>query len=193
MYYDPIRKIAFVMPPRTGSTTFSNLLKSWGVPNLLSTNKHAKPNESGIENLNDYTFYGFYRNPLDRFLSLLRFLQQMPEMARLTSSLIGINQKEFENLSLNDLIDNFPKYENIFPFYFNSQCKWLENSVALDFNNYAAEILRVARMFGVTQVNLAVNNWTNNFQETTPQKVIDFVQSYYADDYSLGRERGLLI
>lgn len=90
------------------------------------------------------------------------------------------------------MLDAFPKYQSLIPKFFDPQIAWLANAEIMDFNNYTAEILRVARMFDVKQVNLAVNNWTDSGAEVPSQRVIDYIQSTYADDYRLGRERGLL-
>ena len=75
MYYDEQRKLAFVMPPRTGTTMFSKLLTEWNVP-LAGFSKHTKPSEIQLSQIDQYTIYGFFRNPVDRFLSLLRYMQE---------------------------------------------------------------------------------------------------------------------
>jgi len=103
-----------------------------------------------------------------------------------------ITPEQFKQMNYDQMLDAFPKYQALMPKFFDPQILWLQNANVLDFNNYTAEILRVARMFGVTQVNISVNNWTDSTDEVPSQRVIDFVQAQYADDYRLGRERGLL-
>ena len=191
MYYDTQRKLAFVLPPRTGSTTFSELLYKWGASNAGFL--HLKPSGVQIENFNQYTIYGFFRDPLDRFLSLIRFIRDKKISPNQFYETCGMSRQEFKLMNYDQMLDAFPKYEPLIPNFFDPQVDWLANATMLDFNNYTAEILRVARMFDVTQVNLSVNNWTESTDEAPSQRVIDFVRSRYADDYRLGRERGLLV
>lgn len=190
MYYDARRKLAFVMPPRTGTTTFSQLLKKWGA--VRADFSHPKPSDVQIADFDQYAVYGFFRNPLDRFLSLVRYVRDGNIFFGNFYVDCGITHEQFKQMNYEQMLDAFPKYQPLISKFFDPQIAWLENATVLDFNNYAAEVLRVARMFDVTQVNLSVNNWSDNSGEIPSQRIIDFVQSQYADDYRLGRERGLL-
>lgn len=191
MYYDTQRKLAFVMPPRTGTTMFETLLKQWGVPSV-GQNKHLKPSEVQLDGIEQYTIYGFFRDPVDRFLSMLRHMQQKyGSLEKLTTDM-NLSADQIKALNYDGLVDLFPKYQNTFPFYFHGQTEWLANAQLLDYRNYVPEILRVARMLDVTQVYVGVMNQTDNTGVAPSQRVIDFVQSQYADDYRLGKERGLL-
>lgn len=190
MYYDTQRKFAFVMPPRTGTTTFGQLLKQWGA--VRADGIHPKPADVQIDNFDQYAVYGFFRNPLDRYLSLVRYVRDGNVFFNKFYTDCGISREEFKQMTYDGMLDAFPKYQPLMPKFFDPQIAWLANATALDFNNYTVEVLRVARMFDVTQVNLAVNNWTDSTDEVPSQRVIDYVQSTYADDYRLGRERGLL-
>ena len=152
----------------------------------------TKPSEVTIENFDQYQIYGFFRNPLDRFLSLVRYAQQEFTKFEKFNTDAGMSADEIKLLTYDQFFDNFSKFNSFVPFYFDPQVEWIANANLLDFNNYNAEILRVARLLDITQVEIAKHNWTENSEEQPLQKVIDFVQSYYADDYRLGRERGLL-
>lgn len=191
MYYDVQRKLAFVMPPRTGSTTFSGLLEQWE-PNLIKLPRHTKLSEVQIDGFDQYAVYGFFRNPLDRFLSLIKHLQGRYIKYPMLMPFLNMTPDEFKSASYDELLDIFPSYENIFPIYFHPQHDWLADAKLLNYGEYDREVLRVARMFNVAKVKIDRNNWTEQTQNNLSQKVIDFVQSYYADDYRLGRERGLL-
>lgn len=191
MYYDTQRKLAFVMPPRTGTTTFENLLTSWGAQ-LVAPSKHSKPSEVQFDGFSPQETYGFYRDPLDRFLSLFRYMRNRIHEWDFVTIPSGISANQIAESNDDELLELFPKYNTLIHNYFDLQNDWLANATALDFNNYTVEVLRVARMFDVKQVNLAVHNWTENAGVTPSQKLIDFVQAQYADDYRLGRERGLL-
>lgn len=189
MYYSPEYKLAFVMPPRTGTTMLSSFLKQQNLP-FIGVNRHIKPADFNIDGADQYKFCGFYRNPLDRFLSLLRHLQQQSNPALL--KIAGTDANGFKSLDYDQLLELFPQFQKIFSAYFSPQIDWLVNAETLDFNNYVPEFLRVARMLNVSKVYVAIMNDTEKPDVAPSQKVIDYVQSYYADDYRLGRERGLL-
>lgn len=186
MYYDAQRKLAFVFPPRTGSTTFVSILKKLGLPAVSSNDKHILPKDAFVQmpELQEYALYGFFRDPVDRFLSTNRYiLQNSPEILKL------IHPMAFEFLQQ----EKYPELAAEMPIYFYKQVDHLENANLLDFKNYTSEILRVAKMLGVKQINFARTNATLKDDGVPSQKLIDFVQSHYADDYRLGRERGLLV
>lgn len=184
MYYDAQRKLAFVFPIRTGSTTFYEILKNVGLSSV-SGEKHILIQDALIKmpELKDYSIYGFFRDPVDRFLSIKRYLFQLvKQQVELT------HPKGMEFLVNED-------YENAvleMPGYFSKQIEWLNGATLLDFKNYNLEVLKVMKMLDIKQVTIAVNHWTENSNEIPSQRVIDFVQAQYADDYRLGRERGLL-
>lgn len=187
MYYDSQRKLAFVMPPRTGSTMFDYLLSQWGLES--DKNRHLKPKNVKIENFNEYVVYGFFRNPEDRFLSLLRSFQQKYANFKKIQESIGIPSDEFKSFNYDQLVDCFDKYCNSLPFFFHSQTEWLSDAQLLDFNNYTNEILRVAKMLNVSSVYIGKMNESQKTNEIPSQRVIDFVRSQYADDYRLWKER----
>lgn len=189
MYYDSQRKLSFVLPPRTGTTTFGQLLSEWGA--VRAGVMHPKPSDVQISDFDQYALYGFFRNPLDRFLSLARYVRNGRIIFSSFYTDCGITQEQFKQMNYDQMLDAFPKYQALMPKFFDPQILWLQNANVLDFNNYTAEILRVARMFNITQVNLSVNNWTDSTDEVPSQRVIDFVQSQYADDYRLMKERRL--
>lgn len=170
---------------------FSKLLTQWGLP-LAGEGKHKKPSEVQLDNIEQYTSYGFFRDPVDRFLSILRHMQQQYSAYKGLVKDIGLASNQIKLLGYDELVDLFPKYENTFPFFMHTQTAWLANAQLLDYRNYVPEILRVARMLDVTQVYVEIMNETENPGIAPSKKVIDFVQSQYADDYRLGRERGLL-
>jgi len=184
MYYDAQRKLAFVFPIRTGSTTFYKILENAGLASV-SGEKHILMRDALVKmpELQNYSVYGFFRDPVDRFLSIKRYmLQLVPRILQYTNpkGLEFVKNEDYENAVLE------------LPGYFTKQTDWLETATLLDFRNYTPEVLRVMKMLDIKQVSISVNNWTENSDEVPSQKVIDFVQSYYADDYRLGRERGLL-
>jgi len=190
MYYDSERKLAFVMPPRTGSTMFRLLLNKARVP-MIGNDPHMKPKEAQIGE--SHTTYGFFRDPLDRYMSRVRYFKMHIDNPLVKESNdrilaeIGMTVSEVKELSYEQFID-FPIEKFNAKSYIEPQIEWLANAKLLDFNNYNLELLRVARMLGMNQVTIGVMNGTDKTDEILSQKVIDFVQSRYADDYRLWQE-----
>ena len=182
------------MPPRTGTTMFSRLLTDWGV--AAHNSRHTKPSDSQIDGFNEYVVYGFFRDPLDRYLSLVRYFKMsvekptVIETAKEKFANVGLTVEQVINASYDDFVD-FPETNLAVPFYFDPQVYWLANAQLLDFNNYTQEVLRVARMLGQNQVQIGVLNDSPQSNEIPSQKVIDYVKSRYADDYRLAKERRL--
>lgn len=165
---------------------FSALLKSWNV-SVIGAKHHDLPVNVKISE--PYEIYGFFRNPLDRFLSLLKFMKNQIHKWGNFRLAIGLSENQIRALSYDELLDAFPKYETLMDVYFLPQSEWLKAANLLDFNNYTQEILRVAKMLGQTQVLVGKLNESTPSDEVPSQRVIDFVQSYYADDYRLWQER----
>lgn len=189
MHYDSQRKLIFAMPTKTGSQTLLSLLRGWGLT-AVGEDMHIKPKDAVqfIPDMDSYTVYGFFRNPLDRFLSSLRYIKDR----RIAATILNVPYETIASYSYDQLVDNFESLNAKLNYYFDPQIQWFENATLLDFNKFDLEVLKIARMFEIQKVFVPLINDTNPVNETPSQKVIDFVQSYYADDYRLGRERGLL-
>lgn len=186
MHYCQQRKIAFVMPAKTGTTTFEHFLKLWELESV-NGNRHIFYYEAlDIKpDLADYKFIGFFRNPLERFLSICRYVYLTPSQK--FSKFVDYPDDIYESY-----IDTVQNSVNSKMYISSPQVQWLQNADLLDYRNYEMEILKVARMFEQTKVTMIKANGTPPCNVVPSQRVIDFVQSYYEDDYRLGRERGLL-
>lgn len=195
MYYYAEKKLAFAMPPRTGSTMFNRLLLEWGAK-ALNPDRHAKPSEVIISE--PHTIYGFFRDPLDRYLSMVRYFRAIIDKWYILVTnpnyfnSVGMTAEEIQQITYDQFID-FPVEGAVVKYYKDPQIDWLANAELLNFNNYRPEVLRVARMFDVKEVTISLLNDSEKTNEQPSQRVIDYVRSFYAEDYRLGRERGLLI
>jgi len=194
MIYLAEPKMAFGMPLRTGSTTFATLLKEWGAAEFPNpSRKHAYLCDviKSMPEIVDYKLYGFMRNPLDRYLSIIRYMQKS-EIAHFFAHELGISIQEFYSLTPNSLhtllAPNLDKINTKITAFFAPQTAWLKDAELLDFENYELEILKIARFLGKTHVTIPHLNATNN-KEPATDEVKDFVQSYYADDCTLWKER----
>lgn len=182
------RKLIFVMPTKTGTHTLFDLFQSWG-GKQVSEDFHLRIEDASeyIPDINSYTAYGFFRNPLERFLSAVRYLKQGYSWKELNFSL-----QELYDAKYDFFVDQFDLYNQAIPRYLDPQVAWLQNVNALDFSKFDLEVLKIARMIGISKVSIPVLNSTVPRAEVPSAKVIDFVNSYYAEDFRFGKKLGLL-
>lgn len=190
MVFDKRRKIAFVLPTKTGSTSLRCYLREYGFFRLKE--KHGTVDELTklYPNLVNYSIYGFFRNPLERFESAILYCKQ----SRIPSSIvkskiveIGIN-KSLEEISYDEVVDNFLKLldKNLILFY--PQVNWLKHPkvITLDYHNMQAELTRIIATFDEP---MPAMNKSNNFgRSVITDKVRAFVRDYYAADYQFAKD-----
>jgi len=179
MLFHKDKQIAFVLNPKSGSTSARAFLLSLGMNHVptdeneyIIARVHLAPDVafSKYPNLTTYKTYGFFRNPLDRFMS-------------------GINNIH-EKVELKNFAKLFDK--NYFPHtLFRPQTDWLNypNVTTLDFDNYKAEMGNIAAMLDAAGQYPKKINVTKNVykQEPTPE-IEAFVREKYAVDYQFAKD-----
>lgn len=174
MEYCPKRKLAFFFPARTGSTTFEYFLRSWGtkdpVLNHQKYTRHWTPKEvfDARPDLSSYQRYGFFRNPLSRFISAARQIKKMSP-----HYVVGKDIKD---------------YPKIFSIMFVQQYIFLEGGNVLDFDNYEDEINKVGRLFGQTKIVVPKTNSSEKVRLFIPDDIEDFVREFHKEDYKFAKE-----
>lgn len=169
--------------------------------------------------LEDFTQYAFYRNPVERMVSAWRYSISQWEKSRTQSAeapfslylhtaalfhlLWGMPFDETAKPSLNDVtldqvLDalesraSFPTHDLFTPQtrYFN------ENTVLLNFANYAEEYPRIATLLDIpTELpehlsNLNTSDSSQYLGAVTPEQV-QRIKTYYANDYAALAARGI--
>jgi hypothetical protein len=190
MVFDKRLKIAFVLPTKTGSTALRCYLKEYGFFRLQE--KHGTVDEliKLYPNLVNYSIYGFFRNPLERFESGILYAKQHRVFSQVVAKRVanlGIT-KSLEEISYEEIINNFLKLfgENL--ILFNPQVNWLKHPkvTALDYHNMQAELTRVVATFDEP---MPVMNKSNDFgRSIITDKVKNFVRDYYAADYQFAKD-----
>jgi hypothetical protein len=191
MVFNKQSKIAFVCPPRTGSTTLHTYLHGQGWFRLKE--KHANLYELVVNypNLKNYKVYGFLRDPLERFESCVLYAKQNYAFSSVLSQRIaeaGI-QKTIEEMSYEDVVDNFSKLFGFGGYLFKPQVFWLNDPrvATLDFYNRKTELEKV---IGLIVDEIPTLNASTDFgRSVITDKVREFVRDYYAADYALAKDR----
>ena len=189
MFFSKKTKQAFIFPPKVGTIAARHFLGSIGWHGLHPYHATAAEFIEKHPALNEYTIYGFYRDPVKRFESAVLHCKQFPMGRNVLGKLLqdnGVN-KPIEAVSYNELVDVHDALVKKFHGLFLPQTHWLGHPkvTALDFTKFEEELRRVT---GNTTQDLGRCNVSSDFgrSEITP-KVIDFVKAHYASDYEFAR------
>ena len=179
MLFHKEKQIAMVLNPKTGSTAARAFLVDLGMKHVPTNDNdhiiarvHLTPDVAFAKypNLTTYKTYGFFRNPLDRFMSGIRNILE------------NVEDKDFDKL-----FD-----PNYFPHtLFRPQIDWLDypSITTLDYANYKAEMQKFGGLLGKPdsaplKVNMTV---AVNRREVTPE-IEAFVREKYAADYQFAKD-----
>ena len=191
MVFNKATKQAFVHPPKTGTHTTQDFLRTLGWKTLPMTHARTERLIRDYPNLNDYTIYGFLRDPLLRFESVILHLKRMPTVDSIFEKVLRGNgvTDSLEVVSYETVIDVFPKLAEALPAFCHQQAAWLDHPkvTVLDFDNYETELRRIS---GNYTSPLSIKNKSTDFgKSVVTQRVIDFVRQEYAADYALAKDR----
>lgn len=190
MVFNKQNKVAFVCPPRTGSTTLHTYLNGQGWFRLKEKHESLENLIELYPNLVEYKVYGFFRNPLIRFESCILYAKQNFLFSSIFNRRIanaGI-EKTIQELSYEDVVDNFSQLFNFGGFLFKPQTFWFNDPrvTALDFHNMKSELDKV---IGLISDPIPVLNGSNDFgRSVITDKVRAFVRDYYAADYQFAKD-----
>lgn len=170
-------------------------------------------------NLSDFTQYAFYRDPVERFVSAWRYSVGQWERARLQESQTRFSvyvrtaalfhllwntpfdeaaKPSLNDVTLDQMLDALES-KVVFPtgdLFTPQSCYINENTVLLNFANYAEEYPRIAALLDIpTELpdhlsNLNASDSSQYLGAVTPEQV-QRIKTYYADDYAAFAARGI--
>lgn len=191
MIFNKTTKQAFVHPPKTGTHSIRAFLKALGWKGIPKTHLRTDQLIAEYPNLNDYTIYGFLRDPLLRFESAVLHLKRAPEAKNYFENVLRDNgvTDSLETVSYETVISVFPKLAERLPAFCHQQAVWLDHPkvTILDFDNLEAELRRITG--NTTQPMESLNTATDFGRSEITQAVRDFVREQYAADYALAKDR----
>jgi hypothetical protein len=181
MVYRKEDRIAFMLVPRTGSTSLRESLVANGFkyPIVFSNTDygfawHATYRQSveAFPNLLNYRIYGVFRDPVDRFSSALRYAAES----------LGMPDTDYDAL-----IDRLFRWKphakppGVLGEIFKPQIEWLDgpNVTVISYANAASTI---ADIVGLTSVLPRMNASTR--PPGLSVRAIDFAKERYATDYN---------
>ena len=180
MLFHKPTKTAFVMPPKNGTTSLMTFLRKLDfkfVPNKnfeMSNIGHPFPKDLVAlhPNLATYSIYGFFRNPLSRYASLLKMYK------RLGKIIYPSHFTEIDDTGFKLPVELTAR-----------QVEWLDypNLTVLNFDNYDAEVKAIGEKYGQPNLSVPKMNVGKFDVEITPD-IEMFVREYYAVDYQFAMD-----
>ena len=164
-------KTAFVLPPKCGSTSIKRFMLFIEFTPLVHPTfhpyNHTKYQEAVkfFPELFDYSIYGVFRDPLERFVSALKFACA-----------------EVSKYGYDYFVENFDKIHPNARVFFERQVEWLDQPriKVLDFSNIVDEITAV-----VKNLNAKIAFPHLNPSPAIDLPISDAVRAFVKEQYSL--------
>lgn len=204
MILDAERKIAIFLTPKTGSTSLHTLL-SQANPTVCK-HKHTTIKEFQQQyntlDIQGYSFYGFYRDPVDRFISALnqikaRSIKQYFLRLGVAESAItqeSISEELLEKLGQFTIERHVGQSGYGGNVLFQPQINWLDlpEINLLNFASYEQEATKLATLFGIDPIVIPTENQTTLVETIPSVEQRDLIVAAYSADYEFLASKGIL-
>jgi len=216
MIHDADKKLLLLLPPKTGSQTLRDLFKScYGndIPTYFYNHirYHHITNILTDINLDKYTIYAFYRDPISRFMSTFKYLQSEiknsmelvarggpdTELKRIYTALCDENiTRDITSISIDDVINIIekPPLKTIMTFFLPQILYLRYNVTLLDFEDFENNTKMLLNLFGlnnnITIPKLNVTNSSDHLTDLTEAQVAK-IKELYAIDYAFFKSRNI--
>lgn len=217
------RGVVMFQVPRTGTNTLTTMFRKtgavldicdethFGYRDIITGPEYAV--ELGIVNPADFTYYSFYRNPLDRCISVVNYLRRGKQCAKFFHAFYGDDfpmscayRKPYSEWTdeMRQMCDSVPFIEVFRKFrwffergvYGKTQKRWLDGPVIpLNFDDYDNEIRRVLVAFGINPVGVMIPHINpsvylpeyDELNDTDRAELMEFL----AEDYEFLESKGI--
>lgn len=183
------KKIAFIFPAKTGSTTARDFLSQSKSKVFVCehADHHLTPEKAKAKYpiVNDFTFYAFCRNPIERFISALFMNIDFWQIRKLVS----VASKN-PNGGLYEFMEiYYERNSQYFEIYLKPQTQYFSNPEVkvLDFDNYKSELIRATEGLGLEDAILREKRKTDYEGEGANRSniikwIAPYIQKNWAQD-----------
>ena len=209
------RKIGVFLIPKTGTVTLTKLFKNVDVDvkDHQHTNFAQMMSDYGTKfsDLETYRFFAFYRDPVDRLISSLRYQRRTlyPSVIHFfygnEIKISCLCQTPYTELADNikvaiEALSNLQLLESHFcdrgTALFAPQVNWLNqptlNMTYLNYHNYDAEVRRLMAEFDCYDFEIPILNQSVKLaSDVLTEPEIQLIQQRYADDIAFLASKGL--
>lgn len=190
MLFNKQTKKAFVFPPKNGTHTVVYFLHPFGWHRGADNHELTNVLFDTHPNLVNYKVYGFLRDPLKRFESVILHFKQFPfTRLQFDEFLQQQNATPREQLTYDEFVNLIPAMPSYFDILLRPQSDWLAHPqvTVLDFDNFESELRRIS---GNADQQIGRHNVADDFGKSViTDKVRAFVREHYAADYALAKDR----
>lgn len=197
------RKISIVLNPKTGTTSLINIFKNLQVDECLHNHKI-------VDKDIDHQIFSFYRDPVDRFLSSVRYYKRRfyvnlihavygnkIKLSCLTSTpydQLSENLKEaIENITIGQLVNSNLLDSN--ELFFKPQLQWVDhpNIVLFNYHNYNVEVKRLMSHFDYYSFDIPKLNESIKIPkyDQIDNDTIKKIKTLYKEDYKFFASKGI--
>ena len=179
------KKIIVLLNPKTGTTTLYDIFKRY-----KSGHRHCQ--YKNVPNFKNYKIFGFYRDPVDRFVSTHNYLIKTYKTLETTKNTEWY-KKYTNDITIAELIETLvsgiggPVLD-----LFLHQTNWLNSNVELlNYHDFENQCKRLMNIFEIDlNRNIPItNNSVNKIIPTDIEK--NLIQSFYKKDYDFFSNNGI--
>jgi len=185
------KKVAFLFPARNGSTAASKFLRKSKIKYIALENRHIplKDAKNNFPQIEDYTIYCFFRNPIERVASYITFdLDNV-----YAKNIIKIFKNDVKGKDYTNFLDVYFKNKvdsYIAGVYFLPQRSYYLNDLnveVLNFANYESELRRASQGLDLDDIKIERQN-QSKYEDSEVNKIefiswlTPYMKEYFADD-----------
>lgn len=211
------KKIVIFLTPKTGTYTLCKTFCDKGLDecghnheNYTAFDALSRRNPDKYGDPSEYTKYAFYRDPVERAVSMLRYIKRWRTHDFFHAfygneiKMSSFEDNPYEDLSpelkaLNDsvsLIEVFRKMTHHRDNVYRKQVHWLDfpDMQLLDFKQYNQEVQKLADRLCINNINeVSIGNPSLKIEhlDYLSQDDIEEIKEYYTEDYKYFKDRGI--
>jgi hypothetical protein len=166
--------------PRTGTTTICSIFE--GCDYEINSHEHLNYERLSIANKENYQYFCFYRDPVDRFLSAMGLMLDCDRSTK---------DKPFPTVS--QYIKTLDPVCRMTVFM--NQKDWLDFEYIhyVPYSNFEVELKKLAAWFGITLKNIPKYNHQRRLERSDLSRAdLNAIEDFHADDYEFFEKAGLL-
>jgi hypothetical protein len=191
MLFHKEKKLGIFLVPKTGTTTSRHFLKENGWHLLTPSYLYPEAYIEKYPNLAEYQLYLFLRDPMERFVSVVKHLFRDSSFKSEILTILEKNPANTADISVyQKIVNSFDEVSSVFGVFLYPQSKWAapSNIEILDFANYESELRRITGADESVEVPV-LNKAPEADFGPVPDQVREFIKTTYAQDYALIKER----
>ena len=198
------QKIIILMIPKTGTTSIRVMFDSFHENGTVISEQYGHTRYDhiarigNIKDLESYKIYGFYREPIARFVSTFKYLQKELKDTRYPArNKMILEAFPSDTIKVKDVLAAIiARKEAPILDIFDPQIDFLRDDVILlDFEKYEDNVRMLLDQFGLdSSIPIIKQNVTNSSEyiKDLSQEDLETIREYYKEDYAFFERHGIV-